>query len=219
MEISIYKQHFILSPEKALFWKERDMLVIADAHFSKEMHFRKNGIAVPGDILQKDLQRLDTLIQLFQPKQLLFLGDMFHSDANEGLSEFMGWRKRHHIMDIQLIIGNHDVLHRDWYHFADIHCVEELLITENILWSHDRIVTENSDLINICGHIHPYIRLLGMAKQTLRLQCFWCAENFAIMPAFGRFTGGRVIHPSKRDKIFAAAENEIIEVTERLYRN
>jgi len=83
MQLNLYNQTFILSEHKALFWLEQKMLIIADAHFSKETHFRKNGVAIPAGILHNDLNRLETLIDTFNPDQILFLGDMFHSEEND----------------------------------------------------------------------------------------------------------------------------------------
>ncbi len=63
MEVKMYDNTFYLSPEKVVFWVEANMLIISDAHFTKESHFRKNGIPVPNGILQHDLLRLTKLIK------------------------------------------------------------------------------------------------------------------------------------------------------------
>ena len=115
MEIQHYGQTFILSPQKCLFWPEHQLLLIADAHFAKETHFRKHGIAVPHGILQHDLLRIEKLIQQFQPKEIIFLGDMFHSEENDGLNEFINWRKKQ-TLNMTLIIGNHDILPAEFGH-------------------------------------------------------------------------------------------------------
>ena len=109
MQLNLHNQTFLLSEHKALFWLEQKMLIIADAHFSKETHFRKNGVAIPAGILQNDLRRMETMIDTFDPDQILFLGDMFHSEENDGLNEFLNWRKTFSSLKITLVIGNHDI--------------------------------------------------------------------------------------------------------------
>ncbi len=210
MQIHINSQTFILSPTRTLFWKEKRWLIISDAHFAKESHFRKNGIAVPSGILQTDLKKIDFLINEFKPSEIIFLGDMFHSEENEGLHEFLQWRKKLKSVSIQLVIGNHDILNREWYVFAGIKTSESYLQSENLIFSHEQIIVDDENLYNFSGHIHPCIVMHGKAKQSLRLPCFWFGERGGILPAFGTFTGARRIRPDKNDKIYAIAEKEII---------
>ena len=211
MEIQHYGQTFILSPQKCLFWPEHQLLLIADAHFAKETHFRKHGIAVPHGILQHDLLRIEKLIQQYQPKEIIFLGDMFHSEENDGLNEFINWRKRQ-TLNMTLIIGNHDILPAEWYVFAKINCILNVLQIDNIVLSHDKLPEIENGNINFFGHLHPAVRLSGTAKQSLRLPCFWLGENFMVMPAFGRFTGAKSIRPEKTDTIYAIGEGEIFKL-------
>ena len=177
MHIQLNGQQFILTDTGAMFWIEQKMLIIADAHLSKEKHFRKSGIAIPNGIMQNDLKRIESLIETFQPAEILFLGDMFHSEENEGMNEFLHWRKSLSHIKIKLVIGNHDILNMEWYTFAGIDFFEDKLVIDNILLSHDRTNVAEKNMLNLSGHIHPCIILHGKAKQTLRLPCFWFTKN------------------------------------------
>ena len=211
MQIIINQQTFILSPFKILFWAEQKWLIISDAHFAKEVHFRKNGIAVPAGILQTDLKKIDLLIHQFQPAAILFLGDMFHSEENEGLHEFMQWRKKQNI-EMHLVIGNHDILSRDWYGFAGINLHENIIQSGQILFSHEKLIIDDEGIYNFSGHIHPSIRMHGKARQSLRMPCFWFGKQHGVLPAFGSFTGSKSVRPNKEDQIFAVGENEIFHL-------
>jgi metallophosphoesterase superfamily enzyme len=68
---------FLLLPQKCLFWENQKTLVLADLHFGKTGHFRKNGIGVPQSIFKEDMQRLLSLIQYFKPQNVLIIGDLF----------------------------------------------------------------------------------------------------------------------------------------------
>lgn len=212
MEVTAFEQRFILSPQKALFWVDENLLIIADAHFSKETHFRKNGIAVPYGILQVDLQRIDLLIATFNPSAILFLGDMFHSDANEGLNEFLLWRQKHKTLKLQLVIGNHDVLQTNWYTQTGIEIIKDSITINNIILSHDKLQAIPPGKVNFFGHVHPSIRMIGLAKQTLRCPCFCFAANYVVFPAFGKFTGSIQIKVNKNDAVYAIAESAIYQV-------
>src|ERR1700749_1862622 len=120
-------QQLWLSPHRCLFWEEERSLILSDLHFGKTGHFRKAGIAVPQSIYREDLLRLLSLIQYFQPKQLLVVGDLCHSRENKELSLFRKWRDDFPDLGIQLIMGNHDILHEDWYVQAGITVIRDML--------------------------------------------------------------------------------------------
>ncbi len=83
MQISRSGQTLWLSAEKCLFWEEKRMLILSDLHIGKAAHFRKSGIAIPGQLFEEDMKRIDRQIEYFQPRTLLVTGDFFHSEANE----------------------------------------------------------------------------------------------------------------------------------------
>ena len=184
MQLNLHNQTFLLSEHKALFWLEQKMLIIADAHFSKETHFRKNGVAIPAGILQNDLRRMETMIDTFDPDQILFLGDMFHSD----------------------------ILINEWYTHAKIDCIKSFLQIENIILSHDKMIMKDENTFNLYGHIHPGILLRGKAKQSLRLPCFWFSKNYGALPAFGRFTGSVSVRPNKEDQVFVIGDGKVFDL-------
>src|SRR5882762_7169930 len=102
-------QHCWLSPDRVIFWEEEKALIVSDLHFGKTGHFRKSGIAIPPSVYKDDLQRLVVQIQYFQPRELIIVGDMFHSHANKELELFLKWRSDLSGIHIRLIRGNHDI--------------------------------------------------------------------------------------------------------------
>ena len=64
-KIVIRNQSFILTNQRAMFWEESSALIFSDLHLGKTAHFRKNGIALPDNLIQNDLQRLSDLIHHF----------------------------------------------------------------------------------------------------------------------------------------------------------
>src|SRR4051812_48066984 len=92
MQIEIFSHHFELLPQRAIYWKEEGALILSDLHIGKGMHFRKEGIPVPKDLFDDDLQKLNDLVQKFAPRSLLIVGDMFHSHHNNEVYLFDLWR-------------------------------------------------------------------------------------------------------------------------------
>src|SRR3954463_1699855 len=103
----LHQQHLWLTAQRSIFWEEQKALIVSDLHFGKTGHFRKSGIAVPQKVYQEDLQRLVHLLNHFKPRQLIVVGDFFHSHANTELDWFKRWREDLSEISILLVRGNH----------------------------------------------------------------------------------------------------------------
>ncbi len=209
----IKEQQLWLSPERCLFWEEEKALILSDLHFGKTGHFRKSGIAVPATVYKEDLHRLLAQIQYFQPRQLLIVGDLFHSRENQELTLFRRWREDLADVSVRLIKGNHDILGEDWYRNAGIIVAPGQLQIGAFSFIHD--ITESGPCTAYCfsGHIHPGVWISGMGKQALRFPCFYFGESFAVLPAFSRFTGTASIDPEPGSNVFAILPPEPEERT------
>lgn len=210
-------QHLWLSPHRCLYWEEERSLVLSDLHFGKTGHFRKAGIAVPQSVYREDLLRLLSLIQYFQPRQLLIVGDLFHSRENKELDLFLRWRDDFPDLGMHLVLGNHDILRTEWYAKAGIVVSEGVLKVGPFAFVHDiedASCEEGPGSAEPCtadrltryyfsGHLHPGIRINGMGKQSLQFPCFYFGGEYAILPAFGRFTGTVSIDPGRESNVFA----------------
>jgi len=53
------------------------------------------------------------------------------------------------------------------------------------------------------GHLHPGIRIRGGGRQVLQFPCFYFGAEYAVLPAFGRFTGTVSIDPLPESNVFA----------------
>jgi len=218
----IREQQLWLSSDRCIFWEEEKALIVSDLHFGKTGHFRKSGIAIPQAVYKEDLQRLLSQIQYFQPQQLIIVGDLFHSHANKELDLFRKWRENFPYLIIHLIKGNHDILKDDWYSTADIRLTNDNLLMNNFHFIHD-INNNTTGLLNrytrqpatnyfFSGHIHPGIRIDGAGKQSLCFPCFYFGKNYAVLPAFSRFTGVALIAPEKNENVFAIVEDKIVQL-------
>ncbi len=223
----IKEQQLWLSAERCVFWEEESALIVSDLHLGKTGHFRKSGIGVPQTILQEDLHRLVSQIQYFRPRQLLVVGDLFHSRENKELELFKRWRGSFPDLAIRLILGNHDILAESWYGEAGIGLSRDRLAIGGFSFIHDIAGLEGGRALNkaeieatknepagiapardepayyFSGHLHPGVLLSGAGRQNLRLPCFYFGEEYAVLPAFSRFTGTASIRPRAHEHVFA----------------
>lgn len=210
----VKNQTLWLSGQRAIFWEEENALIVADLHFGKTGHFRKAGIGVPQTVYKEDLQRLIMLIQFLKPAKLIVVGDMFHSKSNTEHELFEKWRNDLSAIEFHLVKGNHDILREEWYNKADIKVHNHQLIIKDFAFMHDAADADinSSDKYFFCGHIHPGVRIGGMAKQALHFPCFHFETWMCTLPAFSKFTGMINVKRSIKDKVFAIAEGKVFEV-------
>ncbi len=76
--LELYGQHLLLLPNRAVFWREARMLIVADLHLGKGQCFHDRGVPVPVGTTAADLDRLSALLDRYHPDRLLFLGDLVH---------------------------------------------------------------------------------------------------------------------------------------------
>ena len=202
----ILGNNFLLSTDRAIYWEEKKTLILSDLHFGKTGHFRKAGIAVPQSVFKEDIQRFVALLQSFKPQTVIVIGDMFHSRDNKEHELFVKWRKDFTQLHIQLVMGNHDILHSKWYHDAGIETVNNKLAIECFSFVHDINDTANENCEEVyvfSGHIHPGISIHGISKQSLSFPCFYFARQYAVLPAFSKFTGCYPIKPKRGENVYA----------------
>lgn len=204
---------FLLSADRCIFWEEEKILILSDLHLGKTGHFRKSGIAIPQAIFKEDMQRLVTQLQLFKPRKVIIIGDMFHSHSNKEHDFFLKWRQDFADIPIDLIKGNHDILKEDWYKMAGINVVKCELSVGDFVFVHDFndcTITDSGYIFS--GHIHPGITVRGAGKQSLHFPCFYFGKQIAVLPAFSKFTGTFTIEPKAGENVFALVEQTLVKI-------
>jgi DNA ligase-associated metallophosphoesterase len=203
-------------PQRALFWRRRHMLIVADMHFGKAASFRAKGIPVPRGTTQQNLDVLDALIASHGVRQIVFLGDFLHAKAAHApatLAALYRWRERHPQLKLTLVRGNHDLRAGDPPAALGMTIVDEPWRVGGLaLCHHPQRSTEGYVL---AGHLHPVLRL-SVGHDSLRLPCFVFGRHSAVLPAFGAFTGGYVVDPQAGEQVFAATDDAVFAIETRL---
>jgi len=194
-----------ISPGRCIYLEKLKTLVLSDLHFGKTGHFRKSGIAIPQQIYLDDLHRLMEQVQHFKPEVILFTGDLFHSDENREHELFERWRKSISQVSLLLVKGNHDRLAEDLYSSIGLTVYESYHNIGAFGFLHDieQDIPEVAGTYVFCGHIHPGIRINGLGKQSLSFPCYQIKPTYAVLPAFSRFTGLKLVDRDQHDRIFA----------------
>ena len=211
VEHALHGQRLVLLPERALYWREKKMLVVADAHFGKAQLFRERGIPVPQGTTAADLQRLTRLLADLRPATLLFLGDLTHGsmDNHESYERRVApWRAAHKHVAMALVSGNHDRQSGPPPSSFGFDWVGTVRREDPFVFTHQP--QDAAAGYNLAGHLHPAVAMTGRGGLKATLPCFCFSPDQALLPAFGGFTGCQVIRPRSEDRVFVIADNTVI---------
>jgi DNA ligase-associated metallophosphoesterase len=219
MEITLFGIDLQLLPEKAVYIHSLNLLLVADLHLGKSETFQAFGIPIANTVNQATLDRLHHLCSNQQPKQLVILGDLFHSKFALVDEVIASWQQFLNTVntEVTIVVGNHDrrllqtlddrLNCRSDQPAMQIH--RDAIQVGSVLLSHEPIPHPQG--VNICGHIHPCIRLKSRLDD-LRLPCFYLqrSQGCLTLPSFGDFTGGYEVSTGSNTTVYAIANNTII---------
>ena len=212
-EVDIAGERLVMLPERAMVWRARKTLFVADFHLGKAASFRSAGIPMPSGTTTENVERLERCIAAHGVKRLVFLGDFLHSAegrAERTLARFAEWRASREDLDIVLVRGNHDDRAGDPPTEWGVRCVNPGEGMAPFALVHEPKPVRGG--YALAGHIHPAVRLTGGAGESLRLPCFWFGPRVGVLPSFGAFTGSAAVRPKAGDRVFVVADEEVIEI-------
>lgn len=211
--ILVRGEELVLLPDRAAYWPARATLLVADPHFGKAATFRAAAIPVPAGTTDATLGRLDALVSRTGARRVVFLGDFLHARAGRApttLKAIEEWRGRNAALEVRLVRGNHDRHAGDPPRELSIECVDAPAIEAPFALVH--YPAPAAEGYAIAGHLHPAATLVGRGRQATRLPCFWFTAEYAVLPAFGEFTGVASIEPDPQDRVFVIADDQVVEV-------
>jgi DNA ligase-associated metallophosphoesterase len=204
-----------LLPERAVYWRARRTVMVADVHVGKDATFRAEAVPLPLGTTTSDLDRLARLVRRTGADRLLVLGDLYHARAGmtDGtLVALRTWRQEHRQLDVVLVRGNHDRDAGPSPADLDITEHEGSLADGPFSLQHDPASAAGSGYV-VAGHLHPGVRLQGRGGQRERVACFHANDDRLLLPAFSEFTGLHLVHPEPGDQLAVIAGTDVISLS------
>lgn len=214
--IELAGQTLDLHPFRAAYWREAATLLLADTHLGKGAHFRRAGVAVPLAVAEANFERLRSLLIDFRPERVLVLGDLFHSDYNSVWEEFGDLLYQFNHVAFELVPGNHDILGGPRYAEVGLALHAGVLDEGPFRFQHYPPADDSPpvpDRYVLSGHLHPCVRLTGLARSGARLPCYYFGRRHGILPAFGAFTGCAEVPVHRGDRVYAVTPGQIVPLT------
>jgi hypothetical protein len=177
---------FVADCAGALYWPDEKLLVVADLHLEKGSAFATRGVLLPPYDTASTLARLVRLIERYEPRLVIALGDSFHDGGGPfrmAGSDRAALKVLQRGRDWLWIAGNHDPDPADNIggRFADT------LALGPLTFRHEPAAHPCDG--EIAGHLHPQARIARRGRAVSR-RCFAGDGKRLVMPAFGAYAGG-----------------------------
>ena len=162
---AIVAKNVVLDGRLALFHKSEGWMAVADLHFGYELSQRAAGRLVPMWGMHSIEARLRQLLDEYQPRRLIILGDLVHDRAAAAeASAFLARLEKS--CELIVISGNHD---RNLGPKIDM---SESWQSARFHFHHGHCAVEKSERIQIIGHHHPAGTIADGAGLHLKLPAF-----------------------------------------------
>ncbi|MBI1366023.1 MAG: ligase-associated DNA damage response endonuclease PdeM [Alphaproteobacteria bacterium] len=177
---------FTPTPEGALWWPQKEALIVSDLHFEKGSSFAARGVFLPPYDTRTTLKRLGRVVATFKPKRVISLGDAFHDGGAEArIDERDAETLERLVASVRWtwVLGNHDPAPPK--RFAGEAVAAERI--GRLTFRHEPAAGPAEG--EIAGHLHPCARVRTESR-VQRRRCFATDGARLVMPAFGAYAGG-----------------------------
>ena len=200
-----------LLPRGAAFWVDQSLGMVADLHLGRAQTHRRFGLYLPDGGDGEDLAHLSELGRRAGWSQLLILGDVFHGLGPGDVAvvdSFLRWRDRQPF-EVSILQGNHDRMAQELFPGRGLNFVGEEALINGFRFTH---LPAEGVLPNVCGHLHPGLRLKDAAGCVVSCKAFWWSERQLVLPGFGSTTRLRPLDRGRTWRVFATGEDQVFEV-------
>ena len=204
----------LLHPQGVIYWPAQNILFAADVHVGKEHCFGRAGIPIPGGISEATLSSLFSLALTAGSTRLIVLGDFMHSAPlpdESWLSSLRQLLDTHPAITLEIVVGNHDKPQGQTFIDNRVLWHQRTLLIPPYVLKHEPGSDERGFVL--AGHLHPAWRLKKNRRTSLKAPAFWFTSKYAVLPAFGEFTGGVVVDAnSKTDSIYMIGQDCVVNI-------
>ena len=197
----------LLDGRLALFHQTERWLAVADLHFGYELSQRAAGALVPLWGMATIAERLAELVNEYEPRRLLILGDLVHDKtAARQAAELL--RELAKGCEITVVAGNHDRQLRGQVEMVDS------FETGQFHFHHGHCAAPVQGRIQIIGHHHPAVVITDGAGLRLKCPAFVQQSDCWIMPAFSPWSSGTSWSQDEQSRVWLCTPERILRLPE-----
>lgn len=176
----------------ALYMEEPRAVAVSDLHLGFEGALHDQGISIPRRQKKVMVQRLGSLLEEYEPRTLVVVGDFKHEFSRPIREE---WNEVLDVLDflqgkveVLMVRGNHDNYLRNILNRKGMELHREIHLG-NFTFVHGHEAAELRGFV-VIGHEHPALKLRDQVGASLSLPCFLVLPNLVVLPAFSPLAYG-----------------------------
>ena len=202
---ALVADEILLDGRLALFHQTERWLAVADLHFGYELSQRMAGRLVPMWGMGSISDRLTTLMNEYEPRRLIILGDLVHDNSavREAAQLLRDLAAR---CEVVVVAGNHDRQLR-----GHVEMVESWQ-TDDFHFHHGHCAVNAWERIQIIGHHHPAAVMTDGAGLRLKCPAFVQQSTCWIMPAFSPWASGTRWTVEESSRIWLCTEERVFRL-------
>jgi len=153
------------------------------------------------------------LVDQSAAERLIVLGDFLHAIPLTSetwmttLSQELDLRAS---LDMRIVAGNHDKEQGQSRIDARIQWSRDAVVDPPFVYQHEPKADPRGYVL--AGHIHPAYRISQSKRSGIRAPVFHFTPDYAVLPAFGSFTGGHTVSPKNGDALYRTGPDSVIQV-------
>src|SRR6266404_3496886 len=204
---ALIADEILLDGRLALFHQTECWLAVADLHFGYELSQRAAGRLVPMWGMASISDRLSALMNEYEPRRLIILGDLVHDkSAAREAARLLRDLAAH--CDVVVVAGNHD---RQLGGHVEM---VESWQTKRFHFHHGHRAADAAGRIQIIGHHHPAVVITDGAGLRLKCPAFVQQSTCWIMPAFSPWASGVQWTPEESSRVWFCTEDRVFPLPE-----
>jgi hypothetical protein len=177
-------------------------MAIADLHFGYELSQRAAGRLMPMWGMATVERQLCSLLDDYQPRQLIILGDLVHDGAARTAARALVERLSRRA-EVIVLAGNHD------RQLAGAVGMQESLKMGGFHFHHGHCAAAADGSIQVIGHHHPAGIVRDGAGLRLKLPAFVQNGSCWIMPAFSPWAAGTPWKADEQSRVWLCSPQRI----------
>ena len=207
--LPIRSQTCWLSPQRCLYWEEKETLVIGGFQLgnfpeSNEQPKRRSS-----------LERMQEQLLLFKAQRILFIGGFPLPENNQYLEDFIQWRKRYQSLTIDFVLSRSSPVAESLLYSMGVHIHPGMLIEEPFVWIASRVAEEKWKLgtethFRISGYEDPTYKKYGTPRLQTGTPAFYFTPAHGMLPAFSRPRGEDPVKPGKDELLWLTHHDHLI---------
>lgn len=210
VQLPIRLQTCWLSPQRCLYWEEKETLVIGGfqlGNFPESLEQPQR---------RSSLERMQEQLLLFKAQRILFIGGFPLPENNQYLEDFIQWRKRFQSLRIDFVLSRSSPVAESLLFAQGVHIHPGILKEDPFVWIGSRIAeekwktgTETNYLIS--GYEDPVYKKFGTPRQQPGVPAFYFTPTHGMLPAFSRPKGEDLVKPGKDELLWLTHQDHLVK--------